>query len=301
MARPGSDARALPAFAIALALGGATSFSGKAIIVKLAYRHGVDPATLIMLRMVFALPLFAAMAAWAGRGRPRLSGRDLRAVAVLGFTGYYLASWLDFLGLQTISASLERLILYLTPSMVLLIGWLRFGRRASARQLAALALGYGGIALVFGRELKIEGPQVAIGAALVLASTISYALYLIGSGETVRHLGSLRLAGWATSVACLLCIAQWLVLQPVATLAAVAPEVWWLSLLNGVACTAAPVLMTMMAIERIGSALTAQLGMIGPIATIALGVVVLGEPFTGWIAAGSACVLAAIWLLARVR
>jgi len=285
---------------MALALGGAVAFSGKAIIVKLAYRWGVDPATLIMLRMVFALPLFAAMAVWAGRGRARLAGRDLRAAAALGFVGYYLSSYLDFLGLQYVSASLERLILYLTPSVVLLLGWALYGRRARARQFAALALGYGGLLLVFGRELKVEGARVALGAALVVASMVCYAAYLIYSGEVVRRIGALRLAGWATSVACALCIAQWALLRPPASLAAVAGPVLWLSLLNGVACTAAPVLMVMMAIERLGSALTAQLGMVGPISTIALGVLVLGEPFTAWTAAGSACVLAAVWLLARV-
>ncbi len=301
MTRPDAETRALPVVAVLLALGGAVSFSGKAIIVKLAYRYAVDPATLIMLRMTCALPLFAAMAWWAGRGLPNLSGRDRRAVAALGFCGYYLASYLDFVGLQYISAGLERLILYLTPGAVLLIGWLWHGRRASVRQLATLALGYGGIALVFGHEAKADGQRVALGAALVLASTISYAIYLIGSGEVVRRIGALRLAGWATTVACALCIGQWLLLRPVQSLASVPEPVLWLSLLNGAACTAAPVLMTMMAIERIGAALTAQMGMVGPISTIVLGVLVLDEPFTASMAAGSACVLAAVWLLARVR
>lgn len=296
-----TDTRVAPLGAVLLALGGAVAFSAKAIIIKIAYRHRVDPATLIMLRMVCALPLFAAMAWWAGRGKPRLAGRDWRAVAALGFCGYYLASYLDFLGLQYVSASLERLILYLTPSVVLLIGWLWRGRRPAGRQLVTLALGYGGLALVFGHELNIEGPQVVLGALLVFASTVSYAVYLIGSGEVVRRVGSLRLAGWATSVACVLCIVQWLLLRPIATVLTLPEPVLWLSLLNGAACTAAPVLMTMMAIERIGATVTAQLGMIGPISTITLGVLLLGEPFTGWIAAGSACVVAAVWLLARLR
>lgn len=296
-----TDTRVAPLGAVLLALGGAVAFSAKAIIIKIAYRHRVDPATLIMLRMVCALPLFAAMAWWAGRGKPFLDGRDRRAVAALGFCGYYLASYLDFVGLQFVSASLERLILYLTPSVVLLIGWLWQGRRPGARQLATLALGYGGLAVVFGHELNVEGPQVALGALLIFASTLSYAVYLIGSGEVVRRVGALRLAGWATSVACVLCIAQWLVLRPAESLLGVAQPVLWLSLLNGAACTAAPVLMTMMAIERIGAALTAQMGMVGPISTIVLGVLVLDEPFTASMAAGSACVLAAVWLLARVR
>ena len=91
---------------LALAIGGAVAFSGKAIIIKLAYRHGVDAVTLLMLRMLMALPMFVVLAWWAGRGRPPLTGRDWRVVGALGFSGYYLASFLDFAGLQYISASL---------------------------------------------------------------------------------------------------------------------------------------------------------------------------------------------------
>ncbi len=283
--------------ALLLALGGAVAFSGKSIIIKLAYRHGVDPATLIMLRMVCALPLFVLMAAWAGRGKSALAAADLRAVGLLGFCGYYLSSMLDFLGLQYVSAGLERLILYLAPSLVMLLGWAVFGRRASRRQIVAAALGYGGLAIVFGRELQVEGPQVALGTALVMASTLCYAVYLLYSGEVVRRIGALRLAGWASIVASGLCIVQFALLRPLASALAQDATVWWLSLLNGLVCTAAPILMVMMAIERIGPALTAQLGMIGPVSTIALGVLLLGEPFTAWVAAGSVCVLGAVWLL----
>ena len=122
---------------LAFALIGSIAFSGKAIIVKLAYRHGTDAVTLLMLRMLFALPLFLALAWWSGRGRPALSRRDWGAVFGLGFSGYYLASFLDFLGLAYISASLERLILYLNPTLVLLLGVLLHGRKVSARQLLA--------------------------------------------------------------------------------------------------------------------------------------------------------------------
>jgi drug/metabolite transporter (DMT)-like permease len=283
-----------------LATAGSIAFSGKAIIVKLAYRHGVDAVTLITYRMLFALPLFLALAWWAGRGRPGLQRRDLLAVLGLGFSGYYLASFLDFAGLAYISASFERLILYLNPTLVLAMGVLLFKRRASAAQLAALAVSYLGVLLVFGHEITVLGPNAALGAALVFGSALSYAVYLVYSGEEVKRLGALRLTGWATSVACLLCIAQFLLLRPLAALA-VAPEVIWLSVLNATACTFAPVLMVMMAIERIGSTLTAQTGMVGPISTILMGVVILGEPFTVWVAAGTLLVLAGIWLLARRR
>lgn len=285
----------------ALALGGAVAFSAKAIIVKLAYRHGVDAVTLIMLRMLVALPFFIAMAAWAGRGRAPLTRAELLAVAGLGFSGYYLASTLDFWGLSFISASLERLILYLTPAMVMLLSWLIYGRRATARQLWVLLLGYGGLLLVFGHELHLEGTQVALGAALVLGSTLSYALYLIYSGEWVQRIGALRLTGWASAVACGLCLLQFALLRPLDNVWAVTAPVWWLSLLNGTACTVVPVLMVMLAIARIGPSRTAQLGMVGPISTILMGVVLLDEPFTLWLAAGTLCVLGSVTLLARAR
>ncbi len=285
---------------LALASAGAIAFSGKAIIVKLAYRYGVDAVTLITYRMLFALPMFLLLAWWAGRGKPALVRRDWMAVVGLGFTGYYLASFLDFAGLAYISAGLERLILYLNPTLVLAMGVVIFKRKVKARQLIALAVSYCGVMLVFGHEVTLQGSHVALGAGLVFASAVSYAVYLVYSGEEVQRLGALRLTGLATTVACVLCIVQFLVLRPMSALQ-VAPQVIWLSVLNATLCTFAPVLMVMMAIERIGATTAAQTGMIGPLSTILMGVVILGEPFTAWIAAGTVLVLAGIWLLAKWR
>ena len=283
-----------------LATFGAIAFSGKAIIVKLAYRHGVDAVTLITYRMLFALPLFTLLAWWAGRGKPALTRRDWIVVFGLGLTGYYLASFLDFAGLAYISASFERLILYLNPTLVLGLGLVVFKRKVTARQLIALGVSYCGVLLVFGHEVSLLGPNAALGAALVFASAVSYAIYLVYSGEEVKRLGALRLTGLATTVACVLCIVQFVVLRPMSALN-VAPEVIWLSVLNATLCTFVPVIMVMMAIERIGATMAAQTGMIGPLSTILMGVVILGEPFTAWIAAGTVLVLAGIWLLAKWR
>ncbi|SEK36468.1 Permease of the drug/metabolite transporter (DMT) superfamily [Roseateles sp. YR242] len=284
-----------------LAVGGAIGFSGKAIIVKLAYRHGVDAVTLLMLRMLLALPLFLALAWWAGRGRPALTGRDKLAVLGLGFSGYYLASFLDFAGLAYVSASFERLVLYLNPTLVLLLGWLLFGRRVGLRQALALSVSYAGVLLVFGHELKVQGSNIGLGAALVFGSAVAYAVYLVYGGELVRRLGALRLTGLATSVACVLCIGQFLLLRPVGLLAELPTAVWSLSVVNALACTFAPVLMVMMAIERVGAGVAAQTGMVGPMSTILMGVLILDEPLTGWVVAGTALVLGGVWLLARWR
>ncbi len=279
---------------------GAVGFSGKAIIVKLAYRYGVDAVTLIMYRMLFALPLFVLLAWWAGRGRPALTWRDARIVLGLGFCGYYLSSFLDFLGLLYISASLERLILYLNPTLVLGLGVFLFHKKVTRTQILALAVSYCGVLCVFGREMSLQGADVPLGATLVFASAVSYAIYLSYSGEEVRRLGALRLTGLATTVACLICIAQFLLLRPISS-ASVPPAVLWLSVLNATLCTFAPVVMVMMAIERIGASLTAQAGTIGPVSTILMAVMLLGEPFTAWVAAGTVLVLAGIWLLTQAQ
>ena len=281
-----------------LASAGSIAFSGKAIIVKLAYRHGVDAVTLIMYRMLFALPLFLALAWWASRGKTALTGKDWLGIVGLGFTGYYLASFLDFWGLQYVSASLERLILYLNPTLVLVLGWFIYKRRISGLQALAMAVSYAGVLLVFGHEAGFQGPNAVLGALLVFGSAISYAIYLVYSGELVKRLGSLRLVGLATSVACGLCLLQFVILRPLSA-ADVAPEVVWLSLLNATLCTFAPVLMVMMAIERIGAGLAAQTGMIGPMSTIAMGVLILDEPFNGWIVAGTLLVLSGVFLVTR--
>jgi drug/metabolite transporter (DMT)-like permease len=253
---------------------------------------------LIMYRMLFALPLFVLLAALAGRGRAALTRRDWRVVFGLGFSGYYLASTLDFVGLQYISAGLERLILYLSPTLVLLLGALLFKRRIKASQVAALGVSYVGVLIVFGHEVRLQGAHIALGAMFVFASTLSHAVYLLFSGEEVKRLGALRLTGWASIVACSLCIVQFALLRPLDALD-VAPTVLWLSLLNATLCTFAPILMVMMAMERIGAVLTTQVGMIGPLSTIGMGVLILDEPFTAWLLAGTALVLLGIWLLAR--
>jgi drug/metabolite transporter (DMT)-like permease len=287
-----------------LAAAGSVAFSGKAIIVKLAYRHGVDAVTLIMYRMLFALPLFLAMVWWATyKTTPRpqpLTRRDWLGLLGLGFSGYYLASFLDFWGLQYISASLERLILYLNPTLVLLLGWVLYHRRITARQAGAMALSYAGVLLVFGHEVRFDGWASATGALLVFGSAISYAVYLVYSGEMVKRLGTLRLVGWATTIACVLCLLQFVLLRPLSA-AVVAPEVLWLSVVNAVFCTAAPVLMVMMAIERIGSSLAAQTGMIGPLSTIVMGVWILDEPFNHWILAGTVLVVTGVLWVSRQR
>jgi len=288
--------------AVGLAMGmlGAIGFSGKAIIVKLAYRHGVDTITFLMLRMLLALPFFMAMVWWTQHRKAaaavRMGARDWLGVLWLGFCGYYLASFLDFAGLQFISASLERLILYLNPTLVLLLGIVLYGKRASRHQWLGMAVSYGGVVAVFGHEISLTGAHVGVGAALVFGSAVSYALYLSYSGELVRRLGALRLVGLASCVACVLCVGQFVLLRPLGVLAELDADVWWLSVVNASFCTVLPVVLVMLAIERIGSALASQAGMVGPMSTLVMAAVVLDEPLSPWVLAGTVLVMAGVFI-----
>jgi len=276
---------------------GAIAASGKAVIVKLAYRHGADATTLLAQRMLVALPFFVAMGAWASRRAPALSRGDLGRVALLGFSGYYLSSYLDFLGLQYISATLERLILYLSPTLVVLIALVVLRQRPTRLQVLALLVSYLGVLLAFGHDIQLDGRRTLLGSALVFASALSYAVYLFGSGQAVVRIGAVRLTAYASTVACVLCIGQYLLLQPLAALGRQPAPVYWLSLLNGTVCTVLPVLAIMLGVKRIGSSLAAQVSMLGPVSTIVLSVWLLDEPMGPWQGAGTVLVLLGVLLV----
>jgi drug/metabolite transporter (DMT)-like permease len=299
------------------ALLGAIAFAGKAILVKLMLREGVDPITTLGLRMLMAAPLFALMAL---RGRAEPSASDVPQessaprfgmVALLGFSGYYLASTLDFLGLALITASLERLILYVYPTLVLLIGRLRGGPPVRRQQWIALAISYAGVFIAFGAEAKHalsntgDPHAVLLGGALVLASAVAYAVYIALSGEIVGRYGALRLTGLASGVASTLCIAQFALLRPqlLATLPDwMTPRIFILSAINATVCTVMPMWMVMRGIQLIGSGTTAQIGMVGPLSTMLLAVALLGERLTWPIVVGTVLVLLGIgWLSQRPR
>ncbi len=281
-----------------LAGAGSVLFSAKAIVVKLAYRYGVDAETLIALRMLFSVPFFAFTLWWTSRGAPALTREQHLRIIVIGLLGYYAASYLDFLGLQYITAGLERLILYLNPTIVLLLSALFLAKRIVRLDWIALALCYGGILLVFVHDVRLEGDQVALGATLVFLSAVCYAAYLVLSGELVQKVGAIRLTSYAMVVATIAVLAQFAVIRPVANLAQPAP-VLWLSVINGLFCTVLPVFATMLAVARIGAGNASITAMVGPVSTIVLAYVFLGEAITGWQLAGTALVLAGVFVLSR--
>lgn len=285
---------------VACAVLGSIAFSGKTIIVKLAYQYNVDVITLLALRMLFALPLFALMAWWAGY--KQLTRNEWLSVIALGFIGYYLGSYLDFAGLQYISAGLGRLILYLYPTIVVLMSALFLKQPIRMRHLVSLALSYSGIALVFNAELGVSGASQAswnltlLGAGLVFASAITYATYLIAGSRLVLKTGSMRFTAYASISASFFVIAHFMALRGPSQLV-VAGEVYWLVLVMAIFTTVMPLWLMAEGLKRIGASQVALVGCIGPISTIGLAQLFLGEEITLVQIAGAALVLAGVLLI----
>ncbi|MBU3559270.1 DMT family transporter [Polynucleobacter sp. Nonnen-W13] len=279
---------------------GSILFSGKAILVKLAFGYGANAETLIALRMLMALPLFWGIYWWQAcrQVMSPLIFKDKMKIFSLGFMGYFLSSYLDFLGLQYISVGLERIVLYLTPTIVLLISYFVLNKSISRLQWYALAVGYLGVIVVFIQDASSTGSMALLGMVLVFASACSYAIYMIGSGEMVRRVGSVRLVVYASSASAFMSVIQILIYDPAAVFVQV-PQIYWLSLLNASLCTVIPMLLIMIAINRIGSPLVAQAGILGPVSTLFMGWIVLSEPITWMQMGGMSLVMGAMWLLVR--
>lgn len=288
----------------ALAMSATILFSAKAILAKFLYRYDIDPITLMTLRMGLALPVFALVAAVeTRRARARgdtLTAADWRQIGLLGLVGYYVSSYLDFWGLMHIAAALERLILFLTPTLVLLLGVLLYRRPVPRRQRWALGISYAGIVLVFVEHLHFDGGNVLLGSALVFGATLAYAIYLVQSGEIVARIGSLRLVSYVMLVSTACTLIHYLLVHPPRTLLQPAP-VLWLSLANALMCTVAPVFLTMFAIVRIGAGRASQLSMLGPVSLLFLGHWLLDERISALQVAGTAVVLVGIGILTAPR
>jgi drug/metabolite transporter (DMT)-like permease len=287
------------------ALLGALAFSGKAIFAKLAYAAGtLDAVTLLALRMLFSLPFFGAMIWWSHRDGTQapLTRRDWTALLWLGFFGYYLASYLDFWGLEYISAGLERLILFTNPTIVVVLSALWLKKRITRRTALALALTYAGIVLVFAHDLLVSADTRAlfVGGALVFASAISYAIYLVGNGEVIARIGAARFTAYGMAVSSVFVMLQFALTRPMSSLLQPLPVN---TMIAGMAIfsTVLPVWLTNEGIRRIGAGRVAMIGTSGPIMTIGLGAVFLGEPITLFQLAGAALVVAGVLLVSFTR
>jgi drug/metabolite transporter (DMT)-like permease len=289
-----------------LVLLSAICFSGKAILVKLAYRHDIDSVSLLTLRMIFSLPFFL-FNAWIGKQRHKKSGnyeplswRDWLKITALGLTGYYIASLFDFMGLQYITAGLERLILFLYPTMVLLLSSFFLRKAITRTQVIALLLTYGGVAMALLDPSQLGGSNVPLGAALIFGSGLAYAVYMVGSTKFIVRMGPMRYTSTAmiaASAAIILhhgVVYQWQLWDYPA-------EVYWLVLAMAIFATVLPTLLVSEGIRVIGAGNTAIISSVGPVATIVMGYIFLGESFGGWQIPGTLLVLAGVLWISGVK
>ncbi len=281
---------------VVFALLAAVGFSGKAILVKLAYLDGVDAITLLALRMVFAAPFFIVVALWVRRQHAEPLNMHDRLL-VLGLIGYYLSSLLDFLGLQYISAGLERLILFLYPTMTVILAALIYRRAIGRKVMAAMALSYAGIALVFLHDAGgKQSVNIVLGSVLVFLSTLSYSSYLVGVGHAVKRIGTARFTAYAMMVASFASLLQFAVMRPMSALD-LPVRVYEYSIAMAIFSTVLPVFLLSYAIRRIGSGSASLIGSIGPVSTIYMAYLFLGERISLLQISGSALVLAGVLII----
>lgn len=282
---------------VVFALLAAVGFSAKAILVKLAYLDHVDAITLLALRMVFSVPFFIGVAIWARRQHVApLNTHDRLLVLGLGLIGYYCSSFLDFLGLQYISAGLERLILFLYPTMTVILAAVLYRRAIGSKVIAAMALCYAGIALVFLHDIGVKEGSVVLGASLVFASTLSYSIYLVGAGHAIKRIGAMRFTAYAMVVASVASLLQFVVMRPLSALD-LPLRVYELSLAMAIFSTVLPVFMLSFAIRRIGSGSASLIGSLGPVSTIYMAYIFLNERISLLQIAGSALVLCGVLII----
>lgn len=287
---------------VALVLIASIGFSGRGVLIKLSYPYGVDAVTLMMLRMAFSLPFFIVMGAMAARNATPIARSDWWMLLGLGFLGYYMSSLLSFLGLIFVPATLERLLLYLTPTLVVVLSALIYRQRVRRDHALALALTYGGIVLVLGGSLIVsQAPMdLAVGSVMVFCSTLTFAAYLLGSGNVIPRIGSARFTAYASGTACLFVIAQFLLTRDLGALDLPLP-IYVYGAMMAVLCTVLPTWAMAEGMRRIGTNRASITSSIGPVSTIVLAALVLGEPITWLQIAGAALVLTGVWLVGRKR
>ena len=291
------------AWGIAFAVVGVLAFSFRPILIKLSYAaHPVSPTTLLFLRMTLSLPFFLVIAGWLRHQQPRLTARDWLNVGLLGFLGYYGASFLDFLGLQYVGAGVGRLILFLFPTLVLLLSFLFLKKSPTARELVALAASYAGIALVVSSQAapSAEGRLFLFGALLIFGGALCYAVYLVAGSQVVKRVGSMRFTAYTMIISTVPAVIQFFALEPLSALELPA-AVWWYAIIMATFSTVLPVFLQAEALKRIGANHFALIGAAGPVMTAITGAVGLEEPFTGVQALGGALVILGVLLVSLKR
>ena len=287
-----------------ITLTGAILFSTKAIIVKLAFAQtAIDAVALLTLRMVFSLPFYlvAALVISNREGNVRMTGRQLAYTVGLGLLGYYLSSLFDFLGLQYISAGLERLILFLYPTFAVLLTTFVFKQHLGRNQKWALVLTYIGIGVAYFGELQIDrSNNFFLGSFLVFLCAVTYSGYIAFSGRLIPQVGAMKFTAYAMLAATLGVFAHFLVTSGDLSLLA-APTNWGYGLLLAVVATVIPSFLLSLGLKKIGANNVAIISSIGPVSTILQAHYILGEPIFPAQLAGTALVIAGVLLLAPKR
>jgi drug/metabolite transporter (DMT)-like permease len=289
---------------LCLVLLGALGFSAKSILVKLAYAASseLDAITLMALRMLFALPIFLLAALWHNKKtQPQpLRKKEWLVVVLLGLDGYYLASYLDFYGLQYISAGLERVILFLYPTFVVLFSALAYRRKITGFMAAALVLTYAGMMLVFIEHVSVESSHLWLGSLLVLISAVVFAGFTMGSGVMVHRIGSSRFTAYTMSAAGVATLIHFALERGMA-LAGFPGKVYGLAFMMTVFSTVLPAFFMNAGIRRIGADAASIISTTGPIATLVMAFLVLDEAVTGLQLAGTLLVLSGVYVLSRAK
>ncbi|HZV97450.1 MAG TPA: DMT family transporter [Methylophilaceae bacterium] len=285
-----------------LVLAASVTVSSKAIMVKLAYAYGVDAETLLALRMAFSMPFFAGLALWAhwAKPRPAVTAHDAWAIFVLGVLGGYAPMWFDFAGLAYVSAGLERIILFLYPTMVVLISAVLFKRRIGRREVFALAASYVGVGLAVGHDLTVLKSGMGdtlLGALLVAISALIYAAYLVYSGRLLPRIGTARFTAYTMLTAGVASGVHFAVTPHRIAVTQLPMPVYELALLMAVVATVLPAVMLNAGIHRLGSSRASLVSSVGPVSTILLASVFLGEAITAMQLLGTALVLLGVLVI----
>lgn len=289
----------------ALAVGGAILFSTKGIFIKLAYGHGVSTEMLLSLRMLVALPVYLVILVTILRrdekARSALTPRVVIASMAVGILGYYLSSYLDFLGLNYLSAQYERLVLFTYPFFVLLFGVWFFGDRMVWGVVPSMLVSYAGLLVIFGWNLAVDPDGLVLGTLLVLGSAITFALYQHLAKRQMVVIGAGLFTCIGMSTAAIFAIGQNLVLAGPGSYLTLMPEIWAYGLALGVLGTVLPSFLMNMGMARIGARATSSTAAFGPVVTIVIAVIVLSEPFTLFHGVGTALVLLGSVLFTRAE
>lgn len=269
-------------------------FSTKAIFIKQAYALSplVDATVLVALRMASALPFFLLIAWLSRQQRTPLRPMDWLLLWTAGLLGYYFSSWLDFMSLMYISASLERIILFLYPTLTVLASSVFFKQTLQLKTLVAIALSYGGTVLVMLQEQANTPHNDAfwIGASLAFASAVCFAAYLLMTPRLIEKFGSWHFNGLALSIACMGTLVHFGLAtpQPIQLITQLPSSVLYYGLALGVFVTVLPTILMAQSIQRLGPAQSAMIASIGPILTILLATLFLGEHLNAlqWLGCG---------------